>query len=167
MSLLNELSANLWWLIAAALLAILEIFLPGIFLVWIAAAAGITGLVLSFVDLGFPLQVALFAILAFASVFAGRVYYARNPVPNEDPNLNERAARLIGRTVTVEQAIEHGSGRVRVGDGVWNARGPDLPAGSQALIVAAEGTCLRVLPVDEAPAAAADQAPAAADIPPA
>jgi membrane protein implicated in regulation of membrane protease activity len=152
MSLLNELSPNLWWLIAAALLAILEIILPGIFLVWIAAAAGITGLVLSIVDLSFPMQVAVFAVLTFASVFAGRLYYARNPVPNEDPNLNARAARLIGKTVTVEQAIENGNGRVRVGDGVWNARGPDLPAGSHALIVAADGTCLHILPVDQAPA---------------
>jgi membrane protein implicated in regulation of membrane protease activity len=148
MDLLNELSPNLWWLIAAALLAILEIFLPGIFLVWIAAAAAVTGLVLSVVDLSFPMQGALFAALSFAAVFAGRVYYARRPVPNEDPNLNERALRLIGRTVTVEQAIENGSGRVRVGDGVWNARGPDLPAGSPALVVSAEGTCLHVGPLD-------------------
>jgi len=152
MSFLNGLAPHWWWLIAAGLLAILEIFSPGIFLIWIAIAVAITGIVLSLVDLAFPLQAMLFAVLAFASVFAGRVYYARNPVPNEDPNLNERAARLIGQTVTVEESIQHGKGRVRVGDGVWNARGPDLPAGSRALIVSADGTCLRVLPVDQPPA---------------
>jgi membrane protein implicated in regulation of membrane protease activity len=55
-----------------------------------------------------------------------------------------RAIRLIGRTVTVESAIENGQGRVRVGDGVWNARGPDAPAGASVVIVAADGTCLTV-----------------------
>jgi membrane protein implicated in regulation of membrane protease activity len=57
---------------------------------------------------------------------------------------NARATRLIGRIVTVESAIENGAGRVRVGDGVWNARGPDMPAGASVVIVAADGTCLTV-----------------------
>ena len=61
-----------------------------------------------------------------------------------DPLLNERAARLIGQTVTVETAIENGKGRVKVGDGVWNARGPDAPSGAQVRVVGADGTCLTV-----------------------
>ena len=93
-----------------------------------------------------PISSALFALLAFAAVYAGRRYYARNPVASADPNLNERAARLIGRTVTVETAIENGQGRVKVGDGVWNARGPDAPAGSQVVVVSADGSCLNVEP---------------------
>lgn len=141
---LQGLSAHWWWLIAAALFAILEIFMPGLFMIWIALAAGITGVALFFVPLGFPLQAVLFAILAFISVWSGRRWYARNPVPTSDPNLNARADRLIGQVVTVEAAIENGKGRVRVGDGVWNARGPDAPAGSAVRVVAADGTCLTV-----------------------
>ena len=59
--------------------------------------------------------------------------------------LNERASRLIGQTSTVETAIENGKGRVRVGDGVWNARGPDAPAGSQVTVISADGSSLRRL----------------------
>ena len=147
---LDSLAPHWWWLIAGALLAILEIFLPGIFLIWIAAAAGLTGIVLLFVPLTFPVQAVLFVLLAFAAVFAGRLWYKRNPVPTSDPNLNARAARLIGQRVTVESAIENGKGRVRVGDGVWNARGPDSPAGSAVVVVAADGTCLTVEPAGEA-----------------
>ena len=146
MTIFEGLAPHWWWLIAAALLAILEIFLPGIFLVWIASAAAITGIVLVFAPLSFPLQAVLFAVLAFAAVFAGRAYYARNPVPTSDANLNARAARLIGQTVTVETAIENGKGRVRVGDGVWNARGPDAPAGASVTIISADGTSLTVEP---------------------
>ena len=61
-----------------------------------------------------------------------------------DPHLNTRTSRLIGQVVTVESAIENGKGRVRVGDGVWNASGPDVPAGTSVRIVAAEGTLLTV-----------------------
>ena len=55
----------------------------------------------------------------------GRRHYERNPVPSSDPLLNDRTARLIGQKVTVVEAIENGEGRVRVGDSVWAARGPD------------------------------------------
>ena len=141
---LQGLADHWWWLIAAALLAILEIFLPGLFLIWIALAAAVTGVALFFLPLTFPLQAVLFAILAFISVWSGRRWYALKPVATSDPNLNARADRLIGQVVTVEAAIENGKGRVRVGDGVWNARGPDAPAGSAVRVVAADGTCLTV-----------------------
>lgn len=144
MSLIEGLAPQWWWLIAAVALGILELLAPGFFLVWMGAAAALTGVVVALVPMPLAWQLGLFVLLAFASVLAGRLYYARNPVPTSDPNLNARATRLIGRTVTVESAIENGQGRVRVGDGVWNARGPDAPAGASVVIVAADGTCLTV-----------------------
>ncbi len=133
-----------WWRGAGALLGILEIMLPGIFLIWIAAAAWVTALIVAFIPLTLAVQLVIFVALAFVTVFLGRQYYARNPVESADPNLNARAARLIGQVVTVESAIENGKGRVRVGDGVWNASGPDAPSGAKVRIVAADGTLLTV-----------------------
>jgi inner membrane protein len=144
MSMIEGLAPYWWWLIAAVALGILELLAPGFFLVWMGVAAAVTGIIVALLPIPLPWQLGLFALLAFASVFAGRLYYARNPVPTSDPNLNARATRLIGRTVTVESAIENGAGRVRVGDGVWNARGPDAPAGASVVIVAADGTSLTV-----------------------
>jgi inner membrane protein len=146
MSLIEGLAFHWWWLIAAVVLGILELLAPGFFLVWIAAAAAITGVIVALVPLELAYQLGLFVLLAFAAVFAGRYYYAQRPVTSDDPKLNVRAARLIGRTVTVESAIENGEGRVTVGDGVWNARGADAPAGASVVIVAADGTCLTVEP---------------------
>lgn len=143
---LDGLAPQWWWLTAGVALAILELLAPGFFLVWIGAAAAATGVVVALVPMPLPYQLGIFAIFAFAAVFAGRVYYSRNPVPTSDPNLNERASRLIGQTVIVESAIENGRGRVKVGDGVWNAQGPDLPAGASVVIVASDGTCLTVEP---------------------
>ena len=144
MSFVQSLADHWWWLLAAAVLGILEIFIPGIFLVWMALAAGITGILVAVTGIPLAYQLGTFALLAFAAVYSGRQVYARNPVPSSDPKLNERAARLIGRNVTVETPIENGRGRVKVGDGVWNARGPDLPSGAHAVVVAHEGTTLVV-----------------------
>jgi membrane protein implicated in regulation of membrane protease activity len=146
MSFLEGLDYHWWWLIAAVLLGILELLAPGFFLVWIAAAAAVTGVVVALLPIDLAYQLGLFVLLSFAAVAAGRYYYAQRPVTSEDPKLNARASRLIGQTVTVESAFENGKGRVTVGDGVWNARGPDAPAGSSVVIVAADGTCLTVEP---------------------
>jgi membrane protein implicated in regulation of membrane protease activity len=148
---IGGIGAQWLWLVGAALLAILEIFLPGVFLVWIAAAAALTGVVAALLPLGPPFQLVLFALFAIASVYAGRRQYERNLVPSADPMLNDRVARLIGRTVIVETAIEDGSGRVRVGDGVWNARGPDVPVGARVRVTGGQGTCLTVEPVPTPP----------------
>ena len=140
---LSQLDYHWWWV--GALLGILEILLPGIFLIWIAIAAWITAAIVAAVPtLALAVQLVIFVVLAFVTVFAGRQYYARNPVESADPHLNTRTSRLIGQIVTVDSAIENGKGRVRVGDGVWNACGPDAPAGASVRIVAADGTLLTV-----------------------
>ena len=145
---IEGLDPHWWWLLAAALLGILEIFVPGIFLVWMAAAAAVTGILVAMTGIALPYQLTVFALLAIAAVYGGRRHYERNPVDSEDPQLNDRTARLIGQTVTVVTAIEHGEGRVKVGDSVWPARGPDAVAGARVKVSGAQGNCLTV----EAPA---------------
>jgi membrane protein implicated in regulation of membrane protease activity len=135
-----------WWLLAAALLALVELVVPGIFSVWIAAAAALTGVAVMAFDLPLAFQLALFALLSIAAVYFGRRWYEGNPVDSADPMLNDRTARLLGQTVTVVSAIRGGEGRVKVGDSVWSARGPDAEEGARVRIVAAEGPCLRVEP---------------------
>ena len=141
---MDGLESHWWWLLAAALLGILEIFAPGIFLIWIAVAAGITGIIAALLPIALPFELAIFGLLAMAAVYSGRRYYERNPVASDDPMLNDRTARLIGQSVTVVTAIEDGEGRVKVGDSVWTARGPDAPAGTRMTVAGADGTCLRV-----------------------
>ena len=150
---MSELDAHWWWLIGAAALGILEIFVPGIFLAWIAAAAALTGIVVALLGISLPFQLTLFALLAIAAVYGGRRAYDRNPVPSSDPKLNDRTARLIGQTVTVVTAIEGGEGRVRVGDGVWTAHGPDAEVGARMVVAGADGTCLKVEPLAALPPA--------------
>ena len=143
---LDGIEPHWMWLIAAALLGIAELLMPGVFLIWLAAAAAITGFAALLFGIPLAFQFALFALLAIAAVYAGRRWYADNPIESSDPLLNERATRLIGQTVVVVAPIENGLGRVKVGDGVWNARGPDAPVGACVRVTGADGTCLRVEP---------------------
>ena len=135
------------WLIAAAVLAVAELIVPGVFLIWLAAAAGLTGIAAAVVPMSVGLQIGLFAILSLLSFMVGRRWYRRNPVYSEDPLLNDRAARLIGETVVVVSPIENGRGRVSVRDTVWSAIGPDAEAGAKVMVVGSEGNCLRVQPI--------------------
>ena len=110
------------WLLAATALGIAELLVPGVFLIWLAAAAAVTGFVTLIFGIPLAFQFAVFALLSLGMVWYGRRWYHNNPVESSDPLLNDRTARLIGRTVTVAAAIEHGEGRVRVGDSVWPCR---------------------------------------------
>jgi len=60
------------WLIAAVLLAIAELIVPGVFLIWLGAAALVTGAIALAVPLTVPLELALFALTAGVAVVAGR-----------------------------------------------------------------------------------------------
>lgn len=139
---------GLAWLILAAVLAITELLIPGIFLVFVAAGAAVTGLVTLIIpDFALLFQVAVFIAATSAAVAIGRRWYAQNPVASADPLLNDRVARLIGEVVTVVEPIVAGKGKVRVGDGEWLACGPDTPVGTHVRIVGAAGGSLTVEPV--------------------
>jgi membrane protein implicated in regulation of membrane protease activity len=134
------------WLALAALLGAAEIVAPGLFLIWLAGAALATALL---VALGVPgwWPLIAFAGLAVVAVLIGRRVIARHPPVGDRPGLNRAADRMVGALVTVEADFVGGRGRVRVGDGGWPARGPNLPAGAQARVVAVEGGTLVVEPV--------------------
>ncbi|QCI94547.1 NfeD family protein [Novosphingobium sp. EMRT-2] len=141
---LDALAPHWGWLALGVALAIAELVAPGYFLIWLAAAALLTGFVAAALPVALAAQVVLFAVLAGCVLFAGRRWLARNPVVSADPLLNDRGGRLIGQSVTVVQAIEGGGGRVRQGDTEWLVRGPDAPVGARMRVAGHDGAVLIV-----------------------
>lgn len=141
---MNGWDPDWFWLIAGVILAIAEILVPGFFLIWLAAAALITGALAMLPPVTMPIQVLLFAALSVVAVYAGRRWFALNPIESADPKLNDRGARLVGETVTVVDAIVNGRGRVKVGDSVWIAKGADAPAGTTVRVTGNDGATLFV-----------------------
>ena len=135
------------WLIGGVVLLIAELIAPGFFLVFIGGAAIATGFAALLLPLSVPLQLAIFAVLAFlAARVGGRHAYAMRYDYSPDPFLNDRARRLLGRVVVATQPIDSNGGRVRVGDSEWSARGGPAAAGDRVRIVDIEGNCLKVEP---------------------
>ena len=141
---MNDIDPGWLWLTGGVLLLILEVIAPGFFLVFIGAAAMMTGLFALLFGLGTAPQFALFALYSVIAVFVGRKFYANRTSDSTDPLLNDRAGRLVGRVVTVVEAVDDHSGRVRVGDSDWSARGGPAATGERVRITGIDGNCLKV-----------------------
>ena len=136
---------NWGWLAIGMLLAVAEMAIPGVFLIWLAGAAIVTGLLTWLLPIGMPLQIVIFAALSILSVFIGRRYLRANPVEGADPLMNDRGARLIGESAVVTEAIVPGStGRVKQGDSEWLAKGPAAEPGVRMRITGHDGVVLIV-----------------------
>lgn len=144
---LGDVQPHWLWLALGLFLAAAEILVPGFFLIWLAGAALLTGLLVWLVPMGMPMQVLFFAVVAFAAVFAGRRMLRDHPMEELDPKMNRRGARLAGETAVVVQAIEAGQGRVRHGDSEWLARGSDAAVGARVRITGSDGAVLLVEPL--------------------
>jgi hypothetical protein len=146
MDLLTNMEPHWFWLTVGVLMAAVEIVAPGFFMMWLGAAAILTGVTAWVLPISVPAQVGLFAILSVIAVYAARKWLVDNPIESEDPKLNDRGARLVGDIVTVVEAIEDGHGRVKVGDSVWSAKGRDVAIGTKVRVTGADGAVLLVEP---------------------
>ena len=144
---LNDLDAHWVWLTLGLVLAGLEMLLPGVYLIWLAVAAIVTGVLTLTLDLSLPFQIIDFVSLSLIIAFSAKRFLRDKPIESADPLMNRRGARMVGETALVVQAIEHGSGRVHIGDSDWIARGPDVAAGERVRIVGSEGASLLVEPL--------------------
>lgn len=132
------------WMIGGVVLLIAEIIAPGFFLMFVGGAAIATGLFALLFGLGVPAQLALFALYSLVAVMIGRRAYAGTTSIAADPLLNDRVGRLIGKMVTVVEAVDAQGGRVRVGDSEWSARGGPAAVGERVRIAGVDGNCLNV-----------------------
>lgn len=149
----DNLDPGWWWAIGGLLLLIAEVIAPGFFLVFIGAAAIATGLFTLLFGLGLAPQLVLFVLYTALAVMVGKRWYAEPHDGDQRHAINEPAKRLIGRTVTAVTDVDDHGGRVRVGDGEWNARGGPASAGDRLTVTGVEGNCLTVEPVRTLPPA--------------
>jgi inner membrane protein len=135
---------GLAWIILGCILMTAEILAPGFFLIWIGGAALVTGLATLVLPIGSAAQLAVFAVSAVSSVYVARRWFASNKIESDDPLLNDRSGRLIGEFVTVIESVDATQGRVKVGDGVWSARGSAAAPGERLRVRAVENGVLIV-----------------------
>ena len=78
------------WLILGAALLLLEVLVPGIFMLWVGFAAIITGVIALAFPISMQIQLLIFAGAAVASVLIGRMLFKNDADPTDQPFLNKR-----------------------------------------------------------------------------
>lgn len=139
---------GIWnWAFLAIVLLALETMVPGVHFLWFGIAAAAVGIIAyAAIAAGYgdfvtwPWQLVLYALISVATVFWVKTFVRPESAVSDEPDLNMRGAQYIGRVVTVENAIEQGRGKVRVGDTLWPAQGSDVPAGTRVKITGVNGT---------------------------
>jgi membrane protein implicated in regulation of membrane protease activity len=134
-------AAWLAWAIAAVLLAIGEIFTPGLFFLGPVALAAVAAAVASVLGAAVWLQLVVFAAGSFASLGLLRpIARAHLSMPAA---IRTGTAALEGARAVVLQRVDENGGRVRIGGEEWSARAymPDqvLEPGTQVEVVKIEG----------------------------
>jgi membrane protein implicated in regulation of membrane protease activity len=133
------------WMVLAGVLGLAEMGAPGAYLMWIALGAALTGLVDGALGLSLEGQLAVFAVASALSCAAGFFVYRRmQPARHAAPPVNEPQRALLGARGVVCEAFVSGRGKVRVGDSVWLANGPDLAEGAPIVVSSVHGTRLLV-----------------------
>ncbi len=143
----TPLEVTFWsWLIIGVSLLALEVFMPGMILLWFGIGAIVTGVVLAlFPSMSLSAQLILFAVLSVASLVAWRKSkWREEQIHSDTPELNQRLQSLIGKEFILTEAIHHGRGAVRVGDTPWMVEGEDLPAGTKVRVSQLDGMILKV-----------------------
>ncbi|HEY8579624.1 MAG TPA: NfeD family protein [Beijerinckiaceae bacterium] len=136
------------WLVAGLLLFAAEAVAPGMFLLWIGAAAIATGLLTAAVTMSLAWTLLAFGAFAVVAVLIGRRFYGARETGSDQPFLNRRAEAMVGKVFTLTTPIRGGEGRIVVNDTQWRVRGPDMPAGVRVVVRAVEDAM--VLVVDQA-----------------
>ncbi len=143
--------ANDWtWFILAAVLMLVELVLPGLFMIWIAAAAFVMGvfMLLLPVTLSWQIQWLIFALLCAAVIFLSRRFLDNDNDKTHNHSLNKRGQRLVGTILTVDTVSSADRGKARIGDSFWTISGNDLVKGAEMQVVDIEGNVLVVEPVE-------------------
>lgn len=134
-------AAWLAWAIAALVLAVGEIFTPGLFFLGPVALAAVVAAFVAVAGAAVWLQLVAFALASFASLaFLRPLARAHLRMP---PALRTGTAALAGAKAVVLQRVDQTGGRVRIGGEEWSARAymPDqvLEPGTQVEVVEIQG----------------------------
>ncbi|MDO4545073.1 MAG: NfeD family protein [Bacillota bacterium] len=136
------LSAAIVWLIAAAILAIIEAFTLGLTSIWFAGGA-VAASITAILGGSIVIQVAVFLVVSIALVAITLPLRKKFNKKTEDTNIDA----IIGQEGIVEKAVSHyQSGQVRADGKVWSATCTqgEIKKGAVVIIKAVKGVTLTV-----------------------
>ena len=136
-----------WWMVAAGLLAVGEIFTLSFFLGPISVAA-VTAAIVALVGGGLAVQWVVFIAVSLASLAVLRPIAKRHL--RTPAQIRTGAAALVGGTAVVVERVDRDGGQVKLAGEIWTARAYDEDE------VYEPGARVEVLKIDGATALVAD-----------
>lgn len=137
------------WVIGGVVLLGIELVMPGGVFVWFGGAAIVTGIVSFVFRTEWPVEWAIFGVLSVVGLAGWQLFRKNTPNTTDSPNLNERAARMIGERGFLSEPIVGGAGRIELGESVWRVSGPNLAVGQLVEVVSFKSNVLEVKAVDD------------------
>lgn len=133
-----------WWALALIFVVVEALYVSGAF-VSLAIAGLVTGMAFnSDPDLGWRLQLVIFASTTIISFVIIKLLFGRKLA--ESAAETKVPSTLIGRELVLTQAIQNGFGEIEI-DGInWALKGPDKKAGTVVKVVSVDGHYLAVYP---------------------
>ena len=130
------------WLSAGIILAILEVFTPGFFIVGIGVSLVITAIPAA---LGLPFWVQLLVCGVMILIFFLLVRPLVMKIPHPDSKKTGTAALMGEEGIVVETITRIEGGRVKVGGEVWKAKSDEtIEKDSLVIVTGVEGVTLNV-----------------------
>lgn len=126
-----------YWLSAALLLLLLEVLIPGAFLMWIGLGAAGVGLFLFiFPTTALAWQLVALAVSVTAAVLFGAAWQKKSRQQNPH-SLNQGLRSYLGRHATASHDFEQGQGRVRLDDSSFAAYSDEIIKAQQTVLIIA------------------------------
>ena len=135
------------WYIFAAILILIELMIPGVYLLWFGLAAIAVGIATFFFALTPLWQIVVFAVLGPGIAYLGRsVYKLGHTMSTQDidNHLNKRPEKLIGVTFYLKNPVAYGVSEVELQGTIWRVTGADMPAGTLVEVARVNGNTLVV-----------------------
>jgi len=143
---------NHWhWLAFGLLLLGLELLGTAGYFLWIGISAMIVGALLGALPLSWQMQWLSFASFSLITTWLWWRRQLKSDRKSDKARvLNQRDKQLIGKTTRLEDDIQKGKCRIRIGDTTWSAiTATDITAGTEVVVTAVDGIVLTIAPANK------------------
>ncbi|GAL14863.1 putative activity regulator of membrane protease YbbK [Vibrio astriarenae] len=119
--LLEQMNHWHWLAFGLALLAVELLGTAGYFL-WIGLSAMLIGILMTFIPMSWQLQWVAFAVFSLVTAWLWwRRQLSNDKASDLERDLNQKEKQLVGTIIVLEDDIQPGKNRVRIGDTTWSA----------------------------------------------
>jgi membrane protein implicated in regulation of membrane protease activity len=137
----------IWFIVCVALIA-LEMFMPGVIVIFFAFGALIISILELFVDLPFVWEASVFAISSTLSLGVLRNKF-KEALQSKKNNLLRHDDYVGKKVIVVEDLIDSNIGKVELHGTNWKAISEDeLKVGDEAIVIERDNITLKVAKID-------------------